>query len=164
VTNPNTQQPAGDAAVMPNFADAQGLDALLAAGGRSAETAARSHGDAGKTASPPAVVSDWPPPPTPDPLKTLARQLDTIASTLTTMLTGVNVTPEDPKFVDQVTDGIWPVMFSYGGGSEKPSKGLLWLYAIASIGGLVTVKIAKFQQAKAKAAGVVGEIKPADDA
>lgn len=146
MTAPQQPQPA----VMPDFADATGLDALLAAGGSSAAPAARSHGDAGAVASAPAVPASWPPPPTPEPFKQLAQQLDTISSTLTTLLTGVTVEAEAPEFMNQVADAWWPLAHVYGAGAERPSKGVLWLYAIASLGGLIVVKVARWRKAKSE--------------
>ncbi len=136
-------------AVMPDFADATGLDALLAAGGRSAGGAARSHGDAGAPASPPAAPIStgptWPPPPTPELFKVLVRQLDTGGSMIATLVAGAPIAPEEAQFIDQVADGVWPLAYYYGAGGDRPSKGMLWMYAIASLLGLVSVKLARLK-------------------
>lgn len=133
--------------VMPDFADAAGLEALTAAGGAKPSTA-RSHGDAPKGATSPAA---WPPPPTPEPFKVLVRQMDSVGSALAAMLTEAPVTPEPDKFCDEVADGLWPLAFYYGAGADKPSVGMLWTYALASVLGLVAVKVARVKTAKAAA-------------
>lgn len=133
------------AAVMPEFTDAAGLDAL-AAGGRSA-SATRSHGDA-KTEAPSPAVSTWPPPATPEPFKALVRQMDSIGSAVAALTLKLPITPEpDTKYVDEVADGLWPLAFYYGAGSDKPSVGMLWTYAVASLLGLVAMKIARMKAA-----------------
>lgn len=149
-------EPTGAAAVMPDFEDAIGLDQLLAGArvpGPASEASVGAPGarPAAPSASP-AVGPTWPPPPTPEPFAQLVGQLDMVASKLTSILTGVPLEPEDPKFVREVADGCWPLVYTYGAGSDRPSRGVLWLYALASIGGLVTVKVAAWQDARARAA------------
>jgi hypothetical protein len=130
---------------IPEFTDAKGLEALLAAGGRQRQ-AAPSHGGASPTATPPAAVA--PIPETPEPFKQMIRQLDTVGSTLATLLTGVEIDREPAEYMDQVAEGMWPIAHVYGAGAEKPSKVMLWVMFALSLGGLLVVKVARFKKAK----------------
>lgn len=131
---------------IPEFTDAKGLEALLAAGGRQRQ-AAPSHGGASPTATPPAAVSERIPE-TPEPFKQMVRQLDAVGSTLTSLLTGVEIEQEAPAYMDQVAEGLWPIAHVYGAGADKPSKAMLWVMFALSLGGLLIVKVARFKKAK----------------
>lgn len=132
------------AAVMPDFADAAGLEALTAAGGRQ-PSSARSHGDAPKGEASPAIA--WPPPETPAQFKALVRQADGVGSMVAGMFVpGVAPLPE--KVCDQTADGLWPLAYFYGAGGDKPSKGAVWTYAALAILGLVALHIAQVKAAQ----------------
>lgn len=136
-------------AVMPDFADAAGLEAL-SAGGRSTPMT-RSHGDAEKGAPSPAVSSiPWPPPPAPEQFKALVSQADSMGAGLASMFGADGVTPFSTEITDKVADGVWPLAYYYGAGGDKPTKGILFMYAALSIGGLVIMHFAQIKAAKDK--------------
>lgn len=138
------------AAVTEDFTDAVGLSALKAAGARSTASAPRSHGSAGAPAAPPPAVSSpaWPPPPTPDLFKQMVRHLDLLTCELTQMSTGVAMQREEDKYMDEVADQMWPLAHMYGAGAEKPTKGILIMYAVATILSFAALKYARFKTAR----------------
>lgn len=131
-------------AVTSEFADAVGLSGIKAAGGRSATSAGRSHGSAGAAASPPAA-DNWPPPPTPEPFKIAIRQLDFVTRKVIEMTTRVELDPPSGQtesgkpYIDECADQLWPIAYMYGAGSEKPTKGVLWTYAITTVLGYAII-------------------------
>lgn len=132
------------AAVMPDFADAAGLETLAAAGGRSVSPS-RSHGDGKSDAPSPAVA--WPPPETPEPFRALVRQIDGAGSTIAGLwLEGVEPLPD--KVCDQTADGLWPLAYYYGAGGDKPTAGILWMYAGAAVLGVVLMHVAQAKAAQ----------------
>lgn len=136
-------------AVTDEFTDAVGLSQLKAAGGRSTSTA-RPHGDAaGKVPAPAAPVSPaWPPPPTPDLFKQLVRHLDFMTCQITEMTTGVAVDREPDKYMDEVADQLWPLAHVYGAGADKPTKGVLIMYAVVALAGFATAKYTRWKMRK----------------
>lgn len=134
------------AVAIPEFTDAKGLEALLAAGGRQ-RSSAPSHGGASQAATPPVAVSQ-PIPDAPEFFKHMVKQLDAQGSMLTSLLTGVDIPAETDKYMDEVAEGMWPIAHIYGGGAEKPSKVMLWIMFALALGGLVGVKVARFKAAK----------------
>ncbi len=133
------------AAIMPDFADAVGLDALLAGKALPPRPAADRATSADDEPPAPAAPS-WPPPPTPEPFKTIVAQLDTVISTLG------RVEREEPKFVEQVADAVWPLAYYYGAGSqERPSPVMLWTMAGLSLLAFATVKVQRVRAARAAA-------------
>lgn len=136
-------------AVMPDFTDAAGLDAL-AAGGRSASVT-RSHGD-GKADAPPPAVSGiaWPPPPPPEQFNALVSQADSMGAGIASMFGAEGIEPFPTEVTDKVAAGIWPLAYFYGAGGDKPTKGILFMYAALSVGGLVIMHLAQIKAAKDK--------------
>lgn len=139
---------AAAAAVTPEFTDAVGISALKAAGKRSTSSVPRSHGNAGAPDAPLPAASAWPPPPTPELFKQLVRHLDHLTCELTQMSTGVVVPREEEKYMDEVADQLWPLAHVYGAGAEKPTKGVLMMYAIAAVLSFATMKYSRFKIAK----------------
>lgn len=135
-------------AVTDEFADALGLSALKAAGTRSAASPPRSHGNASTPAASPPAASLWPPPPTPDLFKQMVRHLDHLTCELTQLSTGVMMPREEDKYMDEVADQIWPLAHVYGAGAEKPTKGVLMMYAVAALLSFVTLKYSRFKTVK----------------
>jgi len=138
-----------DPAVTEEFTDAVGLSALKAAGGRSAAVP-RSHGSAAAVAPSPAAPSgpSWPPPATPEPFKQMVRQLDFLTCELTAMTTGIPMERESDTYMDEVADSLWPIAHLYGAGAERPTKGVLWMYAIATLGGFAILKYARYKSVR----------------
>lgn len=136
-------------AVMPEFDDAAGLDALQAAGGRQPSNA-RSHGDAPKGATPPAASIPWPPPKTPEQFKQLVHQTDSIAAAVADMFGARGIEPLPQEVTDETANGLWPLAYYYGAGGDKPTKGVLITYAALSIAGLVLLHLAQIKAQKDK--------------
>jgi hypothetical protein len=139
-------------AVTSEFADAVGLSGLKStAGGRAATGAGARHGSAG-TAAPPPAVSNWPPPPTPEPFKIAIRQLDFVCRKLVEMTTKIELdapsgdTESGKPYIDECADQLWPVAYVYGAGSDKPTKGVLLTYAITTLAGYAIVLYTQWKQ------------------
>lgn len=64
------------------------------------------------------------------------------------MSTGVVVPREEEKYMDEVADQLWPLAHVYGAGAEKPTKGVLMMYAIAAVLSFATLKYSRFKSAK----------------
>lgn len=140
-----TPQPA----VMPDFTDAAGLDAL-SAGGRSTPVT-RSHGDVKAGASPPAVSTiAWPPPEPPEQFNALVSQADALGAAAAELFGAEGVEPFPSEVTDKTAAGVWPLAYYYGMGGDKPTKGALITYAVLSIGGLVLLHLAQIKAAKDK--------------
>lgn len=136
-------------AVMPDFADAAGLEAL-SAGGRSTPVT-RSHGDAKAGAPSPAVSSiAWPPPKPPEQFKALIHQADGIGAGIADLFGAEGIEPFPAEVTDEVAAGVWPLAYYYGAGGDKPTKGVLIAYAALSIGGLVLMHLAQIKAARDK--------------
>lgn len=145
MTNPTVTTPA----VMPEFADAAGLEAL-AAGGRSTPTNAQSHGAAPKGATAPAAVIPWPPPKVPEQFAQLVHQTDGIACGVAGMF-GFPVEPLPREMTNETAAGIWPLAYYYGAGGDRPSKGVLFAYAALSVGGMILLHLAQIKAARDEA-------------
>lgn len=127
--------PAADfPAAMPEFKDAQGLDALLA-GGRTRRASAVAAPEAPAAAAGP----KWPPPPTPEFLKAGVKQLDQTASM------ALDLEAEDPKLTDSVADQIWPALHVYTDSGERPSNGALVGIALFAVFGLAAGKFIQYK-------------------
>lgn len=55
---------------------------------------------------------------------------------------------EEDKYMDEVADQIWPLAHVYGAGAEKPTKGVLMMYAVAALLSFVTLKYSRFKTVK----------------
>lgn len=75
----------------------------------------------------------------------MVRQLDFLTCQLTEMSTGVPVPREEDRYMDEVADSIWPLAHLYGAGAERPTRGVLWMYAIATLGGFAILKYARYK-------------------
>lgn len=126
--------PAADfPAAMPEFKDAQGLDALLA-GGRTRRSSMAAAPEAAAAPAGPA----WPPPETPEFLKASIRQLDQTASLAFDLET-------DEKMTDSVADQVWPALYVNTKGTERPSNNLLYIVAGLAVVGLAAGKYLQYR-------------------
>jgi len=64
------------------------------------------------------------------------------------MSTGVAMQREEDKYMDEVADQMWPLAHMYGAGAEKPTKGILIMYAVATILSFAALKYARFKTAR----------------
>lgn len=136
------------AAVMPEFAEAIGLDDLL--GGKESPrprpAAGQPTSPATETAAPAAVAPSWPPPPPPEPFRHLFVQVDMLVSMIG------RCERVEKKFADDVADNVWPLAYYYGAGSERPSPFMLWMMGGLSVVALVTLKVGQIRAAREAAA------------
>ena len=134
--------PAADfPAAMPEFKDAQGLDALLAGGKtrRTSATVAAPEAQAAPTGP------SWPPPPTPAFLKSGVKQLDQTAS----LAFDLDTAEED--LTESVADQIWPALHVFTGSGERPSNGVLVGIAVFAVFGLAAGKYLQYRMKKREA-------------
>jgi hypothetical protein len=123
-------------AAMPEFKDAQGLDALLA-GGRTRRASAIV---AAPEASAAPTGPKWPPPETPEFLKSGVEQLDATASM------AFDLEPAEKKLTDSVADQVWPALHVFTDTGERPSNGALIGLAIFAIFGLAAGKFIQYKK------------------
>lgn len=141
--------PTGGPAVMPEFSDAQGLDALLAAG--PARKPVQPTPEPGKPEQAEGGFA-WPPPETPPHIKVAAKQLDFIATEGLGVALGTDLEQEPAEFTDGVADGCWPLVHAYTSGDKPPTKGVLWFFAGFAVFGLVASKLIQHAEKKKEAA------------
>jgi hypothetical protein len=78
----------------------------------------------------------------------MVRQVDFLTNQMIEMSTGVTLQREPDQYMDEVADSVWPVAFVYGAGAERPTKGVLIMYAIASLCGFALLKYSRLKAAR----------------